>query len=80
MRFLPVLFYHVSSLTIPRLAFKRMDADFIDHPQAMVSSPVFLPGHRVSMDDTPFWFQRALDTPSSPGDVEVAGANIHFET
>ena len=32
------------------------------------------------MDDTPFWFQRALDTPSSPGDVEVAGANIHFET
>jgi pimeloyl-ACP methyl ester carboxylesterase len=32
------------------------------------------------MDDTPFWFQRALDTPSTPGDVEVAGANIHFET
>lgn len=32
------------------------------------------------MSDTPFWFQRALDTPSTPGDVEVAGVNIHFET
>ena len=32
------------------------------------------------MSESPFWFQRALDTPSTPGDVEVAGANIHFET
>lgn len=32
------------------------------------------------MSDTPFWFQRALDTPSNPGDVEVAGVKIHFET
>ena len=29
--------------------------------------------------DTPFWFERALATPSTPGDVEVAGAKIHFE-
>ena len=28
----------------------------------------------------PFWFQRALDTPSSPGEVEVDGVNVHFET
>ncbi|MFW6092804.1 MAG: alpha/beta fold hydrolase [Pseudomonadota bacterium] len=30
--------------------------------------------------ETPFWYQRALDTPSEPGDVEVAGARIHYET
>jgi pimeloyl-ACP methyl ester carboxylesterase len=32
------------------------------------------------MSESPFWFQRALNTPSTPGDVEVAGVNIHFET
>lgn len=32
------------------------------------------------MNDTPFWFQRALDTPSSPGEVEVEGVPIHYET
>jgi len=32
------------------------------------------------MSEAPFWFQRALDTPSTPGDVDVAGVNIHFET
>ena len=30
--------------------------------------------------DTPFWFDRALNTPSTAGDVIVDGANIHFET
>ncbi len=30
--------------------------------------------------DAPHWFQRALDAPSEPGDVVVAGVNIHFET
>lgn len=28
----------------------------------------------------PFWFQRALDTPSTPGNVDVNGVRIHFET
>jgi len=28
----------------------------------------------------PFWFDRALDTPSTPGDTEVDGVNIHYET
>lgn len=28
----------------------------------------------------PFWFERALATPSTPGDVEVDGVRIHFET
>jgi len=28
----------------------------------------------------PFWFQRALDAPSQPGDVEVDGVRIHYET
>lgn len=28
----------------------------------------------------PFWFDRALATPSEPGDVEVDGVRIHFET
>ena len=32
------------------------------------------------MSDLPFWFERALATPSSSGNVEVAGANIVFET
>ena len=27
----------------------------------------------------PFWFDRALTTPSTPGDVEVEGARIHYE-
>lgn len=30
--------------------------------------------------ENPFWYQRALDTPSEPGNVTVDGANIHFET
>lgn len=29
---------------------------------------------------TPFWFQRALNTPSQPGNVAVAGVDIHYET
>lgn len=28
----------------------------------------------------PFWFERALATPSESGDVRVDGVNIHFET
>lgn len=28
----------------------------------------------------PFWFDRALATPSEPGDVTVDGVNIHYET
>jgi pimeloyl-ACP methyl ester carboxylesterase len=28
----------------------------------------------------PFWFDRAIATPSLPGDVEVDGARIHYET
>lgn len=32
------------------------------------------------MSDTPFWFDRALATPSEPGDVLVDGVNIHYET
>jgi pimeloyl-ACP methyl ester carboxylesterase len=28
----------------------------------------------------PFWFHRALDLPSHPGEVAVDGAQIHFET
>ncbi len=32
------------------------------------------------MSDTPFWFDRALATPSEQGDVPVDGVNIHFET
>ena len=31
------------------------------------------------MSDLPFWFQRALETPSERGTVEVAGANIVYE-
>ncbi len=30
--------------------------------------------------ETPYWFQRALETPSQPGDVEVDGVRIHYET
>jgi len=30
--------------------------------------------------ETPFWFERALATPSAPGDVEVEGTRIHYET
>ena len=29
--------------------------------------------------EQPFWFQRAIDTPSQSGDVDVDGARIHFE-
>ena len=29
--------------------------------------------------DLPFWFERALDTPSESGNVHVAGANIAYE-
>ncbi|MEQ8860113.1 MAG: alpha/beta hydrolase [Pseudomonadales bacterium] len=29
---------------------------------------------------TPFWFDRALTTPSTPGDIEVDGVRIHYET
>ncbi|MEM8769932.1 MAG: alpha/beta hydrolase [Pseudomonadota bacterium] len=32
------------------------------------------------MSEAPFWFDRALATPSEPGDVTVDGVNIHFET
>ncbi len=32
------------------------------------------------MSDLPFWFEQALDTPSSTGSVTVDGANIVFET
>ena len=32
------------------------------------------------MSDLPFWFERALATPSTSGCVEVSGANIVFET
>ena len=32
------------------------------------------------MSEAPFWFDRALNTPSEPGDVMVEGASIHFET
>lgn len=32
------------------------------------------------MSDLPFWFQRALDVPSSSGAVTVEGANIVYET
>ena len=32
------------------------------------------------MSETPFWFDRALATASESGDVEVAGARIHYET
>ncbi|MCB1686355.1 MAG: alpha/beta hydrolase, partial [Pseudomonadales bacterium] len=28
----------------------------------------------------PFWFERALETPSEPGDVQVDGVNVHYET
>jgi len=28
----------------------------------------------------PFWFERALATPSTPGDVQVDGVRIHYET
>ena len=30
--------------------------------------------------DKPFWFDRALSTPSAPGEVRVDGVNIHYET
>ena len=30
--------------------------------------------------ETPFWYERALATPSQSADVEVLGAKIHFET
>ena len=30
--------------------------------------------------EAPHWYQRALDTPSQPGDIEVNGTNIHYET
>jgi pimeloyl-ACP methyl ester carboxylesterase len=30
--------------------------------------------------EKPFWYQRALDTVSESGDVEVDGVSIHFET
>jgi pimeloyl-ACP methyl ester carboxylesterase len=29
---------------------------------------------------TPFWYDRALATPSTPGDVDVDGVRIHYET
>jgi pimeloyl-ACP methyl ester carboxylesterase len=32
------------------------------------------------MSDLPFWFERAIATPSQSGQVEVAGANIVYET
>jgi pimeloyl-ACP methyl ester carboxylesterase len=32
----------------------------------------------VQPAETPFWFDRALATPSETGDVEVAGTNIHY--
>ncbi len=32
------------------------------------------------MSEPPFWFRRALDAPSSPGDVDVDGVRIHYET
>ncbi len=32
------------------------------------------------MSDLPFWFERALATPSESGNVDVAGANIVYET
>lgn len=32
------------------------------------------------MSETPFWFERALATPSEPGDVPVDGVTIHYET
>ena len=32
------------------------------------------------MTQKPFWFDRALNTPSEPGEVMVDGVSIHFET
>jgi pimeloyl-ACP methyl ester carboxylesterase len=32
------------------------------------------------MSDLPFWFERAMATPSTRGEVEVQGANIVYET
>ena len=32
------------------------------------------------MSDLPFWYERAMDTPSQSDVVNVAGADIHFET
>ena len=32
------------------------------------------------MSDLPFWLERALAAPSETGSVEVAGANIVYET
>ncbi len=32
------------------------------------------------MSETPFWFDRALSTPSEPGDVTVEDVSIHYET
>ena len=32
------------------------------------------------MSDLPFWLERALAVPSETGSVEVAGANIVYET
>lgn len=34
----------------------------------------------MSDDPKPFWFNKALETPSQPGDVMVDGVNIHYET
>ena len=31
------------------------------------------------MSDAPFWFHRALATPSEPADIEVSGTRIHYE-
>lgn len=32
------------------------------------------------MSDLPFWYERAIAVPSQPGSIEVAGANIVYET